>query len=622
MRQGYGWSGNERNCCFLNVGPSRFANVGAVTKLDLPDDGRALAVTDWDGDGKLDLWTNSRTSPRLRMLRNNLQGDAHFLAIKLRGVRCNRDAIGTRLELHYGTDGTKKLIRSLRAGEGFLAQSTQWIHFGLGSETAIDRLVIRWPGGDTQTLTQLVADHRYVIEQGHGVVPPGNVATRRVHLPAATVEPPRLDQQARIVLAAPLPMPEMVYQDLGGARTTLAEPSEGAMLINLWASWCHPCILELEEFSQHAPDLRNAGVKILALNVDELDKRSQHPAPTNLLRDAQRKFPFEHAVATDELVRTLDVVLGGLLDQQRPLTLPTSFLVDAQNRLRVIYKGPVTPEQLVSDSRPIGADPQTLRDAAVPFRGRWHNAPSVPDPIMIAMRFIEAGDPREASRYLEKYRTISSPADAAGRREGIATQFFLARLLAENGHIDAAIAAFEEVLRLDPGHVPAMVGLSHALLQQNRVDQADKYLVQALKLDAGHAEAMAYLGEARLQQGRTADALQWYRKALRIRPGWIEVANNLAWMLATGDDPQWRNADEALRLARQACEATGYKNARMLDTLAAAYAEGGQYAEAVKTAQHAVDLAASSGQTDLATELRSRLKQYQSQQPFRTRPMR
>ena len=67
VRRGSTLSGFERNCAFLNTGTGRFANVSAVTGFDFLDDGRALAVVDWDQDGDLDIWVSNRTGPQVRL---------------------------------------------------------------------------------------------------------------------------------------------------------------------------------------------------------------------------------------------------------------------------------------------------------------------------------------------------------------------------------------------------------------------------------------------------------------------------------------------------------------------------------------------------------------------------
>ena len=69
----------ERHCCFLNTRGPVFANVSAVSGLDLIDDGRGLALVDWDHDGDLDAWISNRNAPRLRLLRNNSDTSNRFL---------------------------------------------------------------------------------------------------------------------------------------------------------------------------------------------------------------------------------------------------------------------------------------------------------------------------------------------------------------------------------------------------------------------------------------------------------------------------------------------------------------------------------------------------------------
>lgn len=144
--EGRSWSGKERNRCFLNTGQARFADVSATTGLDFLDDGRALAVTDWDGDGDLDLFLVNRTAPQVRFLRNDWENGNHWLRLRLVGTDCNRDAIGARVELYRkGLPG--KDMRTVYAGCSFLSQSSKWVHFGLGRNTDIQRVVVRWPGG-------------------------------------------------------------------------------------------------------------------------------------------------------------------------------------------------------------------------------------------------------------------------------------------------------------------------------------------------------------------------------------------------------------------------------------------------------------------------------------------
>lgn len=100
LLEGASFSGRERNCVFLNSGGSRFGNVSAVSGLDFPDDGRAIATVDWDQDGDLDMWQINRSAPLVRFLRNETPTDAHFLRVRLLGRASNRDGIGARLELY------------------------------------------------------------------------------------------------------------------------------------------------------------------------------------------------------------------------------------------------------------------------------------------------------------------------------------------------------------------------------------------------------------------------------------------------------------------------------------------------------------------------------------------
>ena len=129
-----GFYSNERNCFFINLGNGKFADISGLSGLDFPDDGRAISVTDWDNDGDLDLWITNRNAPRLRLMRNDTKEVNSFISLRLsgNGKTVNKDAIGARIEIINGNDSGKfKQIKTLRAGQGFLSQSSKWIPFAL-----------------------------------------------------------------------------------------------------------------------------------------------------------------------------------------------------------------------------------------------------------------------------------------------------------------------------------------------------------------------------------------------------------------------------------------------------------------------------------------------------------
>ena len=103
---------------------------------------------------------------------------------------------------------------------------------------------------------------------------------------------------------------------------------------------------------------------------------------------------------------------------------------------------------------------------------------------------------------------------------------------------------------------------------------------------------------------------------MRLKPDWLEALNNLAWILATQPDEKLRDGREAVRLAAHAVTLTRTNNPGALDTLAAAYAESGNYPAAVETAQKAAGLALAAGQKEMAAEIQRRRQAYAAGRPF------
>lgn len=152
----------EQNLTFKNMGDLQFEDVSAKWGLDHTGMSFACAHADLDGDGNLDLVVGNVGEPAT-IYRNRGTAGNHKALVELRGNNANTMAIGARVTLEAGETN---LHRELTLARGYLSSNQAILHFGLGSADKIDRLTIHWPGGGTDTFTDLPTDHRFIITQG------------------------------------------------------------------------------------------------------------------------------------------------------------------------------------------------------------------------------------------------------------------------------------------------------------------------------------------------------------------------------------------------------------------------------------------------------------------------
>lgn len=319
-------SGHERNHLFA-YDPKRgnFVDVSAIGGVDHEADGRSFAILDYDRDGALDLVVVNANDPFTLLFRNQTREGERaarrgMIAVRLIGGRtADRPERGWSPRDPYGATvlaevAGRTLRRDLHCGEGFAAQNTRLITFGLGSHPAADSLRVRWPSGRTTELEK---------------VPEGTLLT--------IYEDPR---------QAPEPAGYTVerYRRAGsaGRRDHATEEGErlaihrrGAARLYVYttmATWCEACKRELPQVAALREALPAGEVELLGVPVDPQDdpgrlaefERAHRPA-YRLLVDLDARA---RATVRDLLQRTLRVEV-----------LPSSVVCDTDGRVLKVMMG-------------------------------------------------------------------------------------------------------------------------------------------------------------------------------------------------------------------------------------------------------------------------------------------
>ncbi|OZC01314.1 hypothetical protein BSZ36_17875 [Rubricoccus marinus] len=189
VANGY-FASDTPNALFENTGTFPLADIAPDLSVDDLHPARGLVIFDADGDGRLDvLIANVSRAPHFYA--NRASGGA-WLSIALEGDVPNVDALGAVVEVEAGG---QRWVRS-HHGAQFLGQSLAPVHVGLGEAEIVDRLVVRWPGGGEEAVTQLRTNQRVRIRQGYGLLEGETVASG---------EAPEAGTGLRIVNASPNP---------------------------------------------------------------------------------------------------------------------------------------------------------------------------------------------------------------------------------------------------------------------------------------------------------------------------------------------------------------------------------------------------------------------------------
>ena len=186
---------------------------------------------------------------------------------------------------------------------------------------------------------------------------------------------------------------------------------------------------------------------------------------------------------------------------------------------------------------------------------------------------------------------------------------------ADKKDFDRALADFNEAVRLEPKYGLAFVNRASVYVNQKEYDKAIADYGAAMLLDPNDADLYSSRGSAYEKKKDYEAAIADYEKASQLDPNDPATLNNPAWLWATCAKNEVRNGKKALDYALKAAKLSNWKNAGVLDTLAAAYAEDGQFELAVKWQKKALEDAEYVKEN--GEEGKLRLKLYEAGKPFR-----
>lgn len=155
----------QRKLVYRNLRDGTFTEVAQALGAALmePRASRGAAFGDYDDDGDVDVIVNDLDGPSMLLRNDGGSRAGHWISLKLVGTKSNRNAVGAKVWLKAG--GLTQ-VDEVHSGDSYISHSDWRLHFGLGSTTRVPELIIRWPNGTTEKLTNLPIDKVVTVVEG------------------------------------------------------------------------------------------------------------------------------------------------------------------------------------------------------------------------------------------------------------------------------------------------------------------------------------------------------------------------------------------------------------------------------------------------------------------------
>jgi tetratricopeptide (TPR) repeat protein len=170
---------------------------------------------------------------------------------------------------------------------------------------------------------------------------------------------------------------------------------------------------------------------------------------------------------------------------------------------------------------------------------------------------------------------------------------------------------------LSPGNIETQLNLAQGLADQQQWNEAADLFAKTVTGSTPDPNIHYRFAVALYHLGRTREAMGQFAGALLLKQDFPDALSGLSWILATDPNPQVRNGPQAVAMAERACELTRHNESDKLKTLAAAYAETGQFSQALLDAQAALNLASKDRQKEIAGQCKLMLDAFRAGKPWR-----
>jgi FimV-like protein len=487
IREEYSWNGHEPNVFYVRR-DGRYRDASGVSGLDFADDTRTFAVTDFDGDGNLDIILKSRMGPQVRAMQNDCTGARPAIAIQLRGVKSNRDAIGARVEVNGQ-------VQFVNAGSGFLSQHSKKLHFGMAGKQSGEVKIV-WPSGTAQQLRGLEAGFVYRVTEG-SETPERTPFRRSPRYPAVTVSGENDPTPADTWLLEPVPTPDR---------------RKGPGFVVLYAGQppALPAGLPVETIDL-AREKEDVAATWSLFRRYLFEYRRDLEVPFTVLVDSESRAHRIYADVPSESAMRADLQR---LAQSAKLALPFPGRYYSEPRRNYFKLGAAFYWAGYAD-RALPYLEETLRSRP----DNWK--------ALLATGRInqELGRDREALATFEKVLKIRP--DYAPAMENAGEAYL------KLGDRASAQTSFDDALKADPKCADAANQLGLMAAESNDFERARQRFQQAIAAQRDHTGAINNLGVLYARMGQAKDSVAAFRYGLQMDPDDEQLYLNLARIYVT-----------------------------------------------------------------------------------------